>query len=120
MDPFSPVPVPVTALTTPLPYREHALTASATIGQPAAFTLPPVWSSSPKPLGVTPVFVTASRIRHAFFIAIDGLPVHSIDDVQQTIATVRQSTCQTARFTFTHDDARTNLTMEGVPQLYFD
>jgi hypothetical protein len=40
MDPFSPVPVPVTALTTPLPYREHALTASATIGQPAITGFP--------------------------------------------------------------------------------
>ena len=83
-------------------------------------------------LGATPVFVTAYRRHpppvflygaatscHDFLIAMDGYPVHSINDVQQAIATVRQSTCQTARFTFTHDDVRTNLTAEGVPQLYF-
>jgi hypothetical protein len=29
------------------------------------------------------------RIRHAFFIAIKDLPVHTIDDVQKAIATIR-------------------------------
>jgi hypothetical protein len=40
--PCSPVPVPVTALTTPLSYREHAtpFAASATIGQPAITSFP--------------------------------------------------------------------------------
>jgi hypothetical protein len=55
-----------------------------------------------------------------FPIAIDGNPVHTIEDVQNAIATLRQTTCHTARFTFTHDEIRTNLTAAGVPQLYFD
>jgi hypothetical protein len=57
-----------------------------------------------------------SRIRHAFLIAIDGNPVHTIGNVQNAIATLSQTTCHTARFTFTHDEIRTNLTAEGVPQ----
>jgi hypothetical protein len=35
-----------------------------------------------------------SRVRHAFLIAIGGVPVHTIDDVQEEITPVRQSTCQ--------------------------
>jgi hypothetical protein len=129
--------VPVTALTTPLPYREHAtpFAASATIGQPditgfpdrdaiasLEFSCDPFGPSFDEPILLQGLHPTAglelvadtarghprlrnclsstpaariplwrSRIRHAFLIAIDGLPVHSIDDVQQAIATVRQS-----------------------------
>jgi hypothetical protein len=100
------VPV-LLALTTLIPYREHATTlaAAATIPQqafPLAFTLAPALSSSPTLLEVT------------------RLPVHTIDNVQKEIANVRQSTCHTARFRFTHDEVRSNLTADGVPQLYFD
>jgi hypothetical protein len=39
---------------------------------------------------ILPGFVlVVAYVRHAFLIAINGLPVHSIDDVQQASATVR-------------------------------
>jgi hypothetical protein len=130
--PCSPVPVPVTALTTPLSYREHAtpFAASATIGQPAITSFPnrdaiaslefscdPFGPSFDEPILLQGLHPTAglelvadtarghprlrnclsstpaariplwrSRIRHAFLLAIDGLPVHSIDDVQQAFS----------------------------------
>jgi hypothetical protein len=166
----SPVPVPVSALTTMLPYREHAApaltatAAAATIRQPVItdfpdrdaiasleFSCDPFGPSFDEPVSLSGIHPTAgldllpdaarghlrlracltatpaarilrwrSRIRHAFLIAIDGNPVHTIEDVQKAIATLRQTTQHTARFTFTHDEIRTNLTAEGVPQLYFD
>jgi hypothetical protein len=56
-----------------------------------------------------------SRIRHAFLIAVDGLQVHTIDDIQKAITAIRQTPRHHVRFTFTYDEIRTNLTADGVP-----
>jgi hypothetical protein len=123
--------VPVSALTTPLPYREHAipLAAAATIRQPAItgfrdrdaiapleFSCYPFGPSFDEPILLNDLHPTAglelvadtarghprlrnclsstpaariplwrSRIRHAFLIAINGLPVHTIDDVHTKV-----------------------------------
>jgi hypothetical protein len=91
------------------------------------FILPLALSSSPTLLGVTPVSVIAYR-RHPPLAFLYGAAASVMLSLSPSMASqsiplmtfIRKSTCQTARFTFTYDDVRNNLTATGVPQLYFD
>jgi hypothetical protein len=54
-----------------------------------------------------------------FLIAIDDLPVHTIDDLPKRLP-LYDSQHAKPRSTFTHDEVHNNLTAQGVSKLYFE
>lgn len=61
-----------------------------------------------------------SRLRHAHLLAINGVPVHTLDDVHKIVASARQSSTPNCQFRFAFDEVRNGLTSVGLLQLYFD